>query len=224
MRLQVLAAMGRCDEVLTAVESLRPKMDALPLESDAPEAVNPWNVREVLLHTGRTVAIDTERWETALAFNSEVVKVKLARGADARDVARTRFNDYSPLLRLRRYDDTRALLTAAGPSSRPSVTSRCLAVSTVPWPTWKTKPAAGPRLCASRRWPSGTTIRPGSPRAAPSATTIWAIIWSARAPTRPRSWPIAWPRPLSACRCNPVCCRKRCATWRTRTCPQRRPP
>ena len=38
------------------------------------------------------------------------MKVKLARGADALEVARTRFNDYGPLLRLHRYDDARALL------------------------------------------------------------------------------------------------------------------
>ena len=38
------------------------------------------------------------------------MKVTQARGADALEVARTRFNDYGPLLRLRRYDDARALL------------------------------------------------------------------------------------------------------------------
>ena len=61
-RLQVLAAMGRYDEVLAAVEALRPKMDALPLESEAEEAVNPWNVRETLLDTGR----DGRPWQRAL--------------------------------------------------------------------------------------------------------------------------------------------------------------
>ena len=109
-RLQVLAAMGRYDEVLAEVESLRPKMDALPLESEAEEAANPWNVRETLLDTGRKAALRSERWETALALNAEVVKATQARGADALEVARTRFNDYGPLLRLGRYDDARALL------------------------------------------------------------------------------------------------------------------
>ena len=73
------------------------KMDALPLKSEAEEAVNPWNVRETLLDTGRKAAL-SRRWETALALNAEVVKVKQARGADALEVARTRFNDYGPLL------------------------------------------------------------------------------------------------------------------------------
>ena len=109
-RLQVLAVMGRYDEVLTGVESLRPKMDALPPTSEAEEAVNPWNVREGLLDTGRLAASRSERWETALALNAETVKVMKARGADALEVARTRFNDYHPLLRLGRYDDARDLL------------------------------------------------------------------------------------------------------------------
>jgi len=110
VRLQVRSALGRYDEVLTEVESLRPKMDALPPTSEADETANPWNVREMLLDTGRKAAVDSERWETALVLNAEVVKAKLARGADALEVARTRFSDYGPLLRLRRDDDARALL------------------------------------------------------------------------------------------------------------------
>ena len=110
MRLQVLAAMGRYDEVLATVEVLRPKMDALPLEVETDQATTPWNVREILLDTGRNAAARTERWETALALNAEVVKVELTRDADELEVARTRFNDYFPLLRLRRYEDGRKLL------------------------------------------------------------------------------------------------------------------
>jgi hypothetical protein len=110
MRLQVLAAMGRYDEVLATVEVSRPKMDALPLEVETDQGINPWNVREVLLDTGCNAAVLTECWETALALNAEVVKVKLARDADELEVARTRFNDYGPLLRLRFYDDGRELL------------------------------------------------------------------------------------------------------------------
>jgi len=114
-RLQVLADMGRYDEVLAAVEALRPQMDALPLTSEAEEAVDPWNVRETLLDTGHTAALRNERWETALAFNAEVLKVMKARGAEALEVARARFNDNGPLLRLRRYDDARAVLLSCRP-------------------------------------------------------------------------------------------------------------
>lgn len=109
-RLQVLNALGRYDEVLAAVERLRPQMAALPVESQAEEAVAPWNVRETLLDTGREAALGLERWEAALALNAEIVKAKQARGAEALEVARRRFNDYGPLLRLRRYDDARGLL------------------------------------------------------------------------------------------------------------------
>ena len=52
-RLQLLADLGRYDEVLAEVEALRPRMDALPLTGTQDEAVTPWNVREVLLDTGR---------------------------------------------------------------------------------------------------------------------------------------------------------------------------
>jgi hypothetical protein len=110
LRLQVLAALGRYDEVLAAVEALRSKMDTLPLESEADEATNHWNVREGLLGTGYAAALRSERWETALALNAEVVKARQARGADALVVACTRFNDSGPLLGLHRHDDARALL------------------------------------------------------------------------------------------------------------------
>lgn len=109
-RLQVLAAMGQYEEVLDAVEALRPRLAGLPLVSDAEEASSPWNVREVLLDTGRSAAMRSEQWERALALNAEIVNVKQERGADALEVARTRFNDYGPLLRLRRLDAARALL------------------------------------------------------------------------------------------------------------------
>ena len=44
------------------------------------------------------------------ALNAEVVKATQARGADDLELARTRFNDYGPLLRLGRFDEARALL------------------------------------------------------------------------------------------------------------------
>lgn len=111
-RLQVLAALGRYEEVLAAVEALRPQMAALPLTGAAQETVNPWNVREALLDTGHTAALYSERWEQALALNAEIVQVKEGRGADALALARTRFNDYGPLLRLGRTAAARTLLLA----------------------------------------------------------------------------------------------------------------
>jgi hypothetical protein len=52
----------------------------------------------------------SERWETALALSAEIVRVKECRGLSALERARTRFNDYFPLLRLEKFDDARTLL------------------------------------------------------------------------------------------------------------------
>ncbi len=111
-RLQVLAALGRYTEVLDAVEALRPQLATLPLTSDANETANPWNVREGLLDTGREAAMRSEQWDIALALNAGRLQWKAERGADVLELARTRFNDYGPLLRLGRISDARNLLLA----------------------------------------------------------------------------------------------------------------
>ena len=110
MRLQLLAELGRYDEVLAEVEALRPRMHALPLTGTQDEAVNPWSVREVLLDTGHTAALQLHRGEHALSLNAEVIASKKARGASALEVSRTRYNDYGPLIYLGRYAEARALL------------------------------------------------------------------------------------------------------------------
>jgi hypothetical protein len=110
MRLQLLVSLGRSDEVLAEVEALRPRMDAFPLNSTQEENLAPWNVREGLLDTGRSAALRSERWEQALAFNAEVVASRKARRATALDVVSARFNDYSPLMRLRCFKEARDLL------------------------------------------------------------------------------------------------------------------
>jgi len=109
-RLQVLNAMGRYDEVLAAVEARRPQMAALPEESQAEEATDPWNVREILLDTGRAAALRSERWELELKLNAERIALKQARGAGPLELARARFPDYGPLLSLHRYGEARRLL------------------------------------------------------------------------------------------------------------------
>jgi tetratricopeptide (TPR) repeat protein len=111
-RLQLLNALGRYAEVLSAVEALREQMRALPEDSEQEEAANLWNVRETILDTGGFAAMRLERWEAALALNAERVTNQEARGAPALEVARARFNDYGPLLRLGRYGEARGLLHA----------------------------------------------------------------------------------------------------------------
>jgi len=111
-RLQMLSALGRYAEALAAVEGLRQQMRALPEESGQVEATDPWHVRESILGTGRDAAILLKRWDTALTLNAETVASLEARGAPALEVARHRFNEYFPLLRLGRYKEARALLRA----------------------------------------------------------------------------------------------------------------
>jgi|GEM_PF-462083 len=110
IRLQALNALGRYAEVLAAVEQHRTQMKDLPEESNAEETASPWNVRESMLDTGRSAALGLEQWETALGLNAEQVEYKHKRGANELEIARSRFNDYGPLLRLRRYREVRALL------------------------------------------------------------------------------------------------------------------
>jgi len=109
-RLQVLNEMGRHDEVLDAVNRLRPQLESLPEQSDAEETATPLNVREALLETGRNAAIYSERNEQALELNVEISRFKAQRGAIPLEQASTRFNDYGPLLRLQRYGEAEKLL------------------------------------------------------------------------------------------------------------------
>jgi len=109
-RLQVLNSLGRYDEVLSAVEKLRPRMRALLEQSDEKETVVPWNVRETVLNAGGHAAMSLERWQEALDLNAEAAASTEARGAPPLEVARSRFNDHGPLLVLRRYPEAQALL------------------------------------------------------------------------------------------------------------------
>lgn len=109
-RLQILAAQGQYPAVLDRVNALRPQLESLPEQGEAEEAAVPWNVRETLLATGHAAALQLGAWEAALALNAEVLRYQEARGADGLELARTRYNDYGPLLGLGRRDECRRLL------------------------------------------------------------------------------------------------------------------
>jgi hypothetical protein len=109
-RLEVLNAMGRYDDVLAAVERLRPQLDSLLESGEFDAQVNTWGVRETLLHAGVEAATYRERYELALELNAQLVRGMKSRGANALELARGRLNDYGPLLRLRRFDTARQLL------------------------------------------------------------------------------------------------------------------
>lgn len=111
-RLQLLNALGRYREVLDEVERLRTRMEKLPETSEAEEAVDPWNVRETLLDTGRFAARDLEDWQAALELSTEIMRSKEDRGAGEVELAATRFNLYGPLLNLGRFAAARTLLEA----------------------------------------------------------------------------------------------------------------
>lgn len=111
-RLQLLNALGRYREVLEEVEGLRARMAELPETSEAEEAVDPWQVREGLLDTGRFAAQELQDWQAALDLNAKKFRSQADRGAGEVELAATRFNDYGPLLRLGRFEDARELLEA----------------------------------------------------------------------------------------------------------------
>jgi tetratricopeptide (TPR) repeat protein len=109
-RLQALAAMGHADQVLDEVQRLRRHLDTLPDRSGPDEAVSPWDVREVLLDTGRNAALDLGRWQDALDLGTEIIASQHARHAPAAEMARTRFGDHGPLFKLGRIDEALDLL------------------------------------------------------------------------------------------------------------------
>jgi tetratricopeptide (TPR) repeat protein len=109
-RLRALNALGRYNEVLSAVKELWQQQRLLPERSDQKESAAPWNIREHILNEGHTAAIGLQEWELSLALNAEMMAIKKAIGAPRREVARVRFNDYSGLLRLGRYQEVRQLL------------------------------------------------------------------------------------------------------------------
>jgi tetratricopeptide (TPR) repeat protein len=110
MRLQLLNQIGRYQDVLAEVERLRQKMDGLSEQSDREEAAAAWNVREMLLDTGRFAALQTGAWQQCLDLNAAILASKQARHASDLELAATRFNDYFPLLSLDRIADARRLL------------------------------------------------------------------------------------------------------------------
>jgi tetratricopeptide (TPR) repeat protein len=109
-RLQILNEMGRCEEVLADVQTQREEIKSWPEARGEDEVVDHWNVMEGLLDTGREAARRLERWEEALSLGAEVAEVTVSRGATKLEIARTRYNNYGPLLHLQRYGEARTLL------------------------------------------------------------------------------------------------------------------
>ena len=109
-RLRILNQIGRFREVLAEVQKWRAEYKDWPEAGEQEEAVNPWNVREVLLGLGRTSASALKLWEDALSLNAERFELARSRGATELALARTEYDDYGPLLRLNRHREAQELL------------------------------------------------------------------------------------------------------------------
>lgn len=109
-RLQVLHETGQASQVLAEVQRLRDRMRAWPATPGADETVALWEVHETLLATGGHAAELLGRHDDALALSGEVIASMRGRRAPAAAIARARFNDYGPLLRLGRTDEALDLL------------------------------------------------------------------------------------------------------------------
>jgi tetratricopeptide (TPR) repeat protein len=113
-RLQILSLMGEHEQVTAETAVLRTRMRdlsaAVPARPASDEAVNPWNVREVILDTGHTSALALGRWQQGLDLNAEIHASKQQRGAGLHEITRFRFNNAGPLIRLGRLADADRLL------------------------------------------------------------------------------------------------------------------
>ena len=109
-RLQILSLLGHHEQVLTDLPGLRARMAELPTQPAANDTANPWNVRELILDTGRNSTLALRRWEQAIDLIDEITTSERRRGASVHETAQTRFNNYGPLLRLGRLAEAERLL------------------------------------------------------------------------------------------------------------------
>ncbi len=109
-RLQILGLLGHHEQILLDLPTLRTRMASLPDQRAHNDRVNPWNAREGVLDIGRLSAMALQRWDEALELNNEIASTRRRRDASAHEIARTRFNDYVPLLHLGRLADIDRLL------------------------------------------------------------------------------------------------------------------
>ena len=109
-RLQILNQLGQHQRVLEEIEALRPQLDQLPDHQRENETFSPYNVKELTLGVGRSAALALKEWETALELNRHILTSTQQRGAGPHELARTRFNDSAPLIRLGRLDEADQVL------------------------------------------------------------------------------------------------------------------
>jgi tetratricopeptide (TPR) repeat protein len=109
-QLQLRGQLGEHARVLTETDRMRAAMAALPAPLGPVEAVNPWNVREVILGIGHSSALAVKDWARCLELSAEITASERGRGAGAHEVARTRLNDAGPLIELGRLEEAGLML------------------------------------------------------------------------------------------------------------------
>lgn len=109
-RLQILHLLGHHQQVLSDLPALRTQMAQLPDHPASNDRVNPENAQQGILDIGHLSAMALHRWDEALKLNDEITSTQRRSGASPQDIARTRFNDYIPLLHLGRLADADQLL------------------------------------------------------------------------------------------------------------------
>ena len=111
-RVAVLTRMGRKEQALVEVTGERERMRRLaaaPTSGEIPGVV-PSAVRERILGTGRDCALAFGRWPDAIGLSAEIQESQRQRRASRPELARIRFFDAYPLIRLRRLTEAAELL------------------------------------------------------------------------------------------------------------------
>jgi hypothetical protein len=109
-RLQVLNFLGKYEIVIETVEDLREQIKFLTENRNNEEVWEQWNVREVILDTGREAAMRSGKYRLALEYNAEMTTFARARGATWAELVKIKFNDVTPLLRLRQFKHAKTLI------------------------------------------------------------------------------------------------------------------
>jgi tetratricopeptide (TPR) repeat protein len=108
----VLYLMGQNNEALEeARRLLRRWRDLFRTNPGGHRTVDPASVREKLLDTARNAASRLHRWDEALSLGAEITASMRDRSAPAAQIARSAFNDASPLINLGRTQEAFELLT-----------------------------------------------------------------------------------------------------------------
>ena len=109
-RLQILNELGEHQRVLDEIEALRPQLDQFPDHLRDDESVEPFIVKEFTLDVGRSAALALKEWETVLELNHDIITSRQRRGAGRHEIARVRYNDCVPLIRLGRLEEADQIL------------------------------------------------------------------------------------------------------------------